>query len=117
MKPNPATPRKRLLLPLLAIGALMCLLAACSGAKGPSGPPEKQYRLSGAIEALDPKLQTATVNAAAIPGWMEAMTMEFPIRSKSDFEKLHVGDRITATVNVRGTDYALTNIHRQSANH
>jgi Cu/Ag efflux protein CusF len=115
MRTNSAGPHKRCFLLLLALGAVACLFAACSGAKAPSKPSEKQYQVSGVIEGLNPKLQTATVNAAAIPGWMEAMTMEFPIRSKSDFEKLHVSDRITATVNVRGTDYDLTNIHWQNS--
>jgi Cu/Ag efflux protein CusF len=93
---------------------LALVLAACSGTKAPSGPPEKHYQLTGVVQAVDPKLQTATVKANDIRGWMEAMTMDFPVRSKSDFGQLRVGDRITATVNVRGTDYDLTNIRRQN---
>jgi Cu/Ag efflux protein CusF len=31
---------------------------------------------------------------------MEAMTMEYPVKSKADFDQLHAGDRIKATVNV-----------------
>jgi Cu/Ag efflux protein CusF len=40
------------------------------------------------------------VDGAAIPNFMEAMTMEYPIKSKDDYTKLHVGDTIKATVNV-----------------
>jgi protein SCO1/2 len=100
---------------VLAALVLASVLAACSGTKGPSGPPEKHYQLTGVIQAVNPKLQTATVKANDVPGWMEAMTMDFPVRSKSDLNQLHAGDRITATVNVRGTDYDLTNIHRQNS--
>ena len=71
--------------------------------------------MTGEITQLDSKLQTATINAKAIEGWMEAMTMEYPIASKQDFAKLHVGDRITATVNVRGADYDLSNIQKQNS--
>lgn len=46
---------------------------------------------------------------------MDAMTMEYPIASKQDFATLHVGDRITATVNVRGADYDLSNIQKQNS--
>lgn len=114
INPTPWFNRRHSLVLLFAIG-LASLLAACSGPKAPSVSAEKQYSLSGVVEGLDPKVQTATVKAAAVPGWMEAMTMDFPIHAKSEFEQLHVGDRITATVNVRGTDYELTNIHRQNA--
>ena len=105
--------RSKLFPLLLALVALGSLLGSCSTVKAPSASAEKRYQLSGVIQALDPKLQTATVKAAAVPGWMEAMTMDFPIRSKSDFTQLHVGDHIAATVNVRGTDYDLTNVQRQ----
>jgi protein SCO1 len=104
---------RRISLVSAAVAAAL-LLAACSGTKTPSST-EKRYQLTGVIQALDPKLQTATVKADAVPGWMDAMTMDFPIRSKSDLSRLHAGDRVTATVNVRGTDYDLTNIHRQNA--
>lgn len=100
---------------LLVIAMVLAsLLAACSGAKPPSEPAGKQYHLTGIVQGLDAKVHTATVKADAVPGWMEAMTMDFPIRSKSDFEQLHVGDHITATVNVRGADYDVTNIRRQN---
>jgi len=40
--------------------------------------------------------------------------MEYPIKSKSEFNTLHVGDKIEATVNVRGMgDYDLSNIQKQ----
>ncbi len=63
---------------------------------------------------VDPRLQTATIKHGAIGDWMDAMTMEFPVPSKSEFQSLHVGDHVTATVNVRGTDYDLTGIQKQN---
>jgi Cu/Ag efflux protein CusF len=43
------------------------------------------------------------------------MTMEYPVKSKSEFNALHVGDRIQATVNVRREgDYDLSDIQKQA---
>jgi Cu/Ag efflux protein CusF len=91
---------------------LLLVLAAC-GRKPESAEPERHYALTGRVLALNAKDQTATVDAAAIPNFMEAMTMEYPIKSKSDFDKLHVGDKITATVNATSDGlYDLSNIQR-----
>jgi Cu/Ag efflux protein CusF len=93
---------------------LLFALFACQ--REPDSAPSRQYSLTGKVLALNAKDRTATVDAAAIPGFMEAMTMEYPIKSKTDFEKLHVGDKITATVNVRdGGLYDLSNVQRQGS--
>jgi protein SCO1/2 len=81
-----------------------------------STEPEKHYPMTGEVLSLDAKDQTATIKAGPITGWMEAMTMEFPIRSKSDFDALRVGEKIKATVDVKGgTDYSLSNVQPQSS--
>ena len=92
-------------------------LAACNRSRE-SSPPERHYQLSGRVVALDPGHQIATIDAAAIPNFMEAMTMEYPVQSKADFDTLHVGDKIHATVNVGASgagEYYLSNIQKQSA--
>ena len=80
-----------------AITLFLVLITACSRR---SETVEHRYALTGKVVALNPQDRTATINAAAIPNFMEAMTMEYPIRSRQDFDRLHVGDRINATVNV-----------------
>jgi Cu/Ag efflux protein CusF len=93
-------------------------LAACKRSSEPSAP-EHHYQLSGRVVALDRKHQIATIDAAAIPNFMEAMTMEYPVKSKADFDMLHVGDTIKATVDVSGSsagDYYLSGIQKQNAN-
>ncbi|HXR77956.1 MAG TPA: copper-binding protein [Bryobacteraceae bacterium] len=89
------------------------LPVACSRESSPK-EPERHYQMTGVVVSLDAKLQTATVKHGQIKGWMEAMTMEYPVRSKSDFAKLHEGDKITATVDVSGSDYSLSNVQVQS---
>lgn len=61
---------------------------------------QHHYALTGKVIALNTRDHTATVDAAAIPNFMEAMTMQYPVKSSRDFEKLHIGESIQATVNV-----------------
>lgn len=77
---------------------------------------EHHYALSGKVVALDESGQTVTVNAAAIPNYMDAMTMDYPVKSKADFRKLHVGDQIKATVDVSADGrYDLSGVQVQGA--
>jgi len=94
---------------------LLSTSIACSSSKPVPAEPEKHYPMIGEIKALDSKEQTATIQHQAIGDWMGAMKMEYPVRSKDEFAKLHVGDKITATVNVQGGDYNISDIHKQPA--
>lgn len=89
---------------------LLALCAACNRQSAPAGPV-RHYPLTGKIVALDERHQTATIDAASIPNYMEAMTMDYPIQSKDDFRSLKVGEHITGTLDVTGDEsYTLTNI-------
>jgi Cu/Ag efflux protein CusF len=98
----------------LILAILALVLWAC-GRKPETGAAEKHYALLGRVVALNAQDRTATVDAAAIPNFMEAMTMPYPVKSKAEFEKLYVGEKIAATVNVSGDGlYDLSNIRSQS---
>src|SRR5205085_10694099 len=88
------------LLLVLAVG-----LAGCH-----SKPEPKRYPMQGEIKALDPTSKTATIAAGKIGDWMEAMTMEYPVKPDTEFQKLHVGDKIDATVVVSDPGYYVTEI-------
>jgi Cu/Ag efflux protein CusF len=81
------------------------LLAGCSRMA-----PEKRYTLHGDVVGLDAKAQLATIKGDKIDGWMEAMTMEYPVKDPAEFGKLAVGDRITATVYVGESNYRIAGI-------
>lgn len=66
--------------------------------------------MQGDIRAVDPAAKTATIAAGKIGDWMDAMTMEYTIKPDSEFQKLHVGDRIQATVVVSDASYYVTDI-------
>jgi Cu/Ag efflux protein CusF len=71
---------------------------------------EKRYPMQGQITALDATTHTATIAAGKIGDWMEAMTMDYRVRPDAEFAKLHVGDRIEATVVVGDPAYYVTEI-------
>ena len=94
---------------------LLLSLAACTR-PAPQAQVKHRYPLTGKIVSLDPAHQTAKIDGAAIPNYMEAMTMDYPIRSKGDFSALKAGDRITATVDVADDDsYTLSNVRPQAS--
>ena len=88
-------------------------LAACKS-KSVSEKGDRHYELTGRIIALDGKNHTAMVDGAPIPDFMEAMTMEYPVKSEEEFKHLEVGERISADLTVHGdSDYDLSRIRRQ----
>ena len=84
------------------------LLSACN-----KTPPAKRYPMRGVVKALDPQAQVATIDSGKIDDWMEAMTMEFPVKPPSEFQKLQVGQKISATVVVDDLKYYVTDIKVQ----
>lgn len=69
-----------------------------------------RYELRGVIVERDPMANTLKIDHEAIGDWMGAMTMSFPVRG-TDVQALpEVGETITATVHVDGTEFWLTDI-------
>jgi Cu/Ag efflux protein CusF len=87
------------------LALLLLVLAGCA-----QKAAEKRYPMQGQITALDATSHTATIAAGKIGDWMEAMTMEYPVKPDAEFQKLHVGDRIEATVVVGDPAYYVTEI-------
>jgi Cu/Ag efflux protein CusF len=87
-----------------ALALSLVFLLACSRNE------PKRYEMKGEVVKLDPASQVATVKHEKIGDWMDAMTMEFPVKPPSEFAKLSPGDQITGVVVVMGTDYHLTDI-------
>lgn len=101
---------------IMALCLSVALFLIACGHSNQSSEPEKHYALSGEVMSLNAKDQTATVKAGPIKGWMEAMTMEFPVKSKLEFDSLRVGEKINATVDVHDdTEYSLSHIQPQAA--
>ena len=99
----------KLLTCLLCVG----LLAGCQ--RNPPPQPVKEYQMQGEVVSVDPSAQTAMVKSGKIEGWMEAMTMEYPVKDKQEFGKLKVGEKIQAKILVQGTDYWIAGVSEEPA--
>jgi Cu/Ag efflux protein CusF len=89
------------------------LLAGCQ--RNPAAQPAKEYQMQGEVVALDPAGHLATVKAGKIEGWMDAMTMEYPVKDPQEFGKLKVGANIQAKITVQGTDYWISSVNTEPA--
>lgn len=87
---------------------LMVLLVALLGCG--TRVEAKRYDLRGEVKGLDASSKTATIAHEKIGDWMEAMTMEFPVKPDAEFQKLHVGDRVEGKVVVEDVKYYLTDV-------
>ena len=87
----------------------LALAAACTSRrdKFDFGQPKKRYQIQGEITGLRAEDRVATIRHEKIEGWMEAMTMDFPIPDAAEYAKLKVGAKIRATVNVNDEGYWL----------
>lgn len=95
---------------ILVILPLAVLLGSC--ARSQEKPPEqvKQYSMHGEVIRLDPDGKIATVRAEKIQGWMEAMTMGYPVKDPKDFNALQVDHCIDATVFVQGDAFWIADV-------
>jgi len=103
----------------LALG-LLVLLAPLACAKRATSAPDKpaaasaqakRYPFRGIVRGVDRSKREVTVEHDAVPGFMDAMTMSFPVRDDPQvFEILHEGDRLEAKLVVDGADYWLEEI-------
>jgi Cu/Ag efflux protein CusF len=87
--------------------ALSIALAGCGGAKD----QPKRYAMQGEVKALDPATRKATIDHDKIGDWMGAMAMEYSVQPDAEFQKLHVGDKIQATMVVESdVKYYVTDV-------
>ena len=85
--------RRRILAGALALG---CLLAGNSFAQDKAKGKAKSYTFHGKVEAVTDK--GLTVSGEKVEGWMDAMTMTYPVDKPDVLKMIKVGDQIMATV-------------------
>ena len=76
---------------------LICGIAlfACSK-PAPTASKFPTYKMRGTIVAVHADDKSASIDSEAIPGFMDAMTMEYTIRDSAALSKLKPKDKITA---------------------
>jgi protein SCO1/2 len=96
--------------------AVTVALIACSDVetqqKPLSEPGEKVYTLTGKIVARDGGDNTVRLDHEAIPGFMEAMTMDYSVRGASVSSLPPDGARVVATLHVMSDSYWITGVKK-----
>jgi Cu/Ag efflux protein CusF len=82
---------------------LLTLLAACSQAPKPPDPSKAdRYPIRGEVLRCDATHSLVTIKHEKIEAngkvWMEAMTMDFPVPAKADYDKACAAKTIRATL-------------------
>jgi protein SCO1/2 len=72
-------------------------LEGCHG-KTVAAPAGKQYPIRGKVVSVDKTGNEIVLDHGAIPGFMEAMTMSYPVADPAAISELHPGDVISATL-------------------
>src|SRR6266404_1940280 len=80
----------------------LLLLAGCSSKpESPSAPVSqsasvKRYPMHGKVLSVNASDKSVKIDAAEIPGWMSAMTMDYPVKDSADLAKLAADKNIEA---------------------
>ena len=92
----------------------LVMVSACGEREKPlSEPGERLYALNGTIVGRDTADSTVRVSHERIPGFMEAMTMDFSVRGATVNALPADGTRIAAELHVTDRAYWLTGVKRK----
>src|SRR5579871_615924 len=81
---------------LAAVLAFACLFAVNSFGQDKAKGKAKSYTFHGKVTAVTEK--GLTVNGEKVEGWMDAMTMTYPVDKPEVLKMVKIGDQIMATV-------------------
>jgi protein SCO1/2 len=108
------------LLSMLVAGLCVGLMACSSPPKQSeaqtpaSAPPQQtqaqRFDLKGKVVSIDKAGKRLTVDHEAIPGFMGAMTMAYPVKDERLLDNLAPGDPVTAKVVSTGSEFWLENV-------
>jgi protein SCO1/2 len=102
-------------LPRPAVLILALLTLTDTGCRQSSAPaanagPVHHYPIQGKVVGTNAETGEVEVDAAAIPGFMDAMTMPYQLKNTADIKSIHQGDQITGTLDVGGDGTRLENV-------
>jgi protein SCO1/2 len=74
--------------------------AAPEAAQEPTAPDTetREYPIRGQVVSVNPEAKSIILNHEKIEGFMEAMTMPYPVPEDADIQKMKPGDTINAKV-------------------
>lgn len=91
---------------------MISLISACQKPETQpvASPDAKRFPLRGKVVSVNPSKKTASINHEEIPNYMEAMTMDFPIRDADILSTMSKDAEVRAELVVDRGDYWLENI-------
>ncbi len=95
---------------LIFLAAIALVPAACSKKAAVPQAATKRYQLVGKVVSIDKDQASVMVDGKEIVGFMDAMTMAYPVRDAKALAALGPGDEITADVVVAADGAYLENI-------
>jgi Cu/Ag efflux protein CusF len=102
---------------LLAATVVSTVLAGCQNPSGSSTASKsagaKVYDVTGKVVSLDPAKKVVTLDHEDIPGFMKAMTMEFPVADAKLLDGMKVGDAVRGKITADGGSYAVTSLEKR----
>lgn len=91
---------------LLALALAIACGAGCSGGL----PAGKLYPIRGEVVSINASRSEVVLHHEAIAGFMQAMTMPFPVSSREILDGIAPGDRVEGVLVVEGARYALLSL-------
>jgi len=91
---------------LVGLALLLTLVAACSGGL----PAGKLYPIRGEVVSINASRSELVLKHEAIAGFMQAMTMTFPVAKREVLDGIEAGDRVEGVLLVEGARYALVSL-------
>lgn len=73
-------------------------------------PQVQHYQLKGKVVSVNASNSSIVVDMEAIPGYMGAMTMSYPVHGAGTLASLHAGDAITADLMLANDGAYLDNV-------
>ncbi|MGO8838830.1 MAG: copper-binding protein [Limisphaerales bacterium] len=93
---------------------LVPLLVVMAGCKPNAAAPEggaKSYAARGIVRRLADDRHNVTIQHEAIPGYMSAMTMDFPVKNTNELNGISAADEITFKLVVGENDSWIEGVH------
>ncbi len=93
---------------------MVCALLS-AGCRQSSAPPAdagpvRHYPVTGKVVGTNSESGEVELDAAAIPGFMDAMTMPYRLKNPADLKQLVRGDRMNGTLDVGGAGTLLSDV-------
>jgi protein SCO1/2 len=94
----------------IVLASLLSVAGCRQSSPNQDAGPVRHYPVSGKVVGTNAESSEVELDATAIPGFMDAMTMPYQLKDPADLKKLHRGDQVTAVLDVGGSGTVLEQV-------